>query len=143
MKIEQTIEIRQPIETVWAFVADGRNDPRWCDKVVSVDQTTGEGPGREASYRVVHRPVRLRKPKELMVTVEAFEPPRQMRLREEDEDGIFDVTYRLEPTGDGTRFTQHDEIDWKIPRFQLPIARAIVHHNMGTSSQCSRLYERD
>ena len=144
MKIEKTIEIPQPIEAVWAFIADGRNDPRWCDKVVSVDQTAGEGPGRDAGYRVIHRPVRLRKPKELTVTVEAFEPPRRMRLREEDDDGIFDVTYALESTGDGTRLTQHDEIDWKIPRFQRPIARAMVSRDIERQlSALKALLERD
>jgi hypothetical protein len=53
-----------------------------------------------------------------------------MRLREEDDDGIFDVTYALESTADGTQFTQHDEIDWKLPRFQRPIARAMVSRDV-------------
>jgi hypothetical protein len=40
-------------------------------------------------------------------------------MREEDDDAVFDVTYRLEDTANGTRLTQTDEIDWKL-RFPGP-----------------------
>ena len=130
MKLEKAIVIARPAEAVWIFIADGRNDPQWCDKVVSVEQVAGDGPGRDARYRVIHRPVRLKKPKELAVTVEEFEPPRRMRLRQKDDDGVFDVTYELEATAAGTRLTQRDEIEWRIPRFQLPIARYMVSRDV-------------
>jgi uncharacterized protein YndB with AHSA1/START domain len=93
MRIEKTIVIDCPLEAVWEYIADGRNDPEWCKKVISVEQVTGDDPGPDASYRVVHRPFRLEKPKELTVTVEEFNPPRRMHVREEDDDSVFDVTY--------------------------------------------------
>jgi uncharacterized protein YndB with AHSA1/START domain len=126
MTIEKSIVIDRPVERVWECIADGRKDPLWCDKVASVEQVAGEGPGPDAAYRVVHRPVRLKKPKELTVTVEEFDPPRRMRIREEDDDGVFNVVYGLERFGEGTRLTQRDQIAWKIPRFQRPIARRMV-----------------
>jgi hypothetical protein len=94
--------------------------------VISVQQVTGGDPGPDASYLVVHRPRRLEKPKELAVTVQEFNPPRRMRVREEDDDSVFYVTYDLEPAGAGTRLTQRDQIEWRIPRFQRPIARWMV-----------------
>ena len=130
MEIGKTIVIDCPVEKVWEYIADGRNDPQWCDKVISVDQVAGDGPGPNASYRVVHRSVRLKKPKELAVTVQEFEPPRRMRVREEDDDGVFNVTYDLEPAGEATRLTQRDEIEWKIPKFQRPIARRMVSRDI-------------
>lgn len=130
MKIEKTIVIAHPLEDVWEFIADTRNDPQWCDKVKSVDQVVGDGPGPDSRYRVVHRPVSLKKPKELAVSVEEYSPPRRLRLREEDDDGVFHVTYDLEPTAEGTRLTQHDQIEWEIPKFQLPIARAMVSRDI-------------
>jgi hypothetical protein len=143
VKIEKAIVVLRPMEGV-SFIADGRNDPQWCDKVVSVDQVAGEGPGRDARYRVVHRPVRLKKPKELAVTVEEFEAPRRMRLREEDEDGVFEVAYELEPADEETRLTQRDEIEWKIPKFQVPIAGAMVSRDIQRQlSTLKRLLERD
>jgi uncharacterized protein YndB with AHSA1/START domain len=125
-KVEKTIVIECPVEEVWEYIADGRNDPQWCDKVISVEQITGADAGPDASYRVVHRPIRLKKSKELAVTVEEFDPPRRMRMREEDDDGVFNVTYELEPAGEGTRLTQRDQIEWKIAKFQRPIARRMV-----------------
>src|SRR5712691_8838875 len=109
MRIEKTVGISRPPEEVWTFIADARNDPQWCDKVDSVDQIAGEGPGRDARYRMLHRPDRLRKAKELAVTVEEYEPPRQLRFREDDDDAIFEVTYRLAETAEGTELTQIDE----------------------------------
>jgi uncharacterized protein YndB with AHSA1/START domain len=131
-EIERTILIARPLEEVWEYIADLRNDPQWCEKVVSVKQLGGDGPGPNTSYRVVHRPVRLKQCKELAVTVEEFEPPRRMRMREENGEGVFSVTYGLEQShdqersGEATRLTQRDRIEWKVPRLQVPIARRMV-----------------
>jgi uncharacterized protein YndB with AHSA1/START domain len=142
MGIEKTVAIERRPEEVWAYIADPRNDPHWCAKVMSVQQVSGKGPGSEARYRVIHRPVRLKKPKELAVTVEEFTPPHRMRLREEDDDGVFDVTYELQPAENGTRLTQHDEIAWKIPRLQRPIARRMVSRDVQNQlSALKRLLE--
>lgn len=130
MRIETAVIIARPPEVVWAFIADARNDPQWCDKVDSVDQVAGKGPGPEARYRVLHRPVRLRRAKELTVTVEEYEPPRQLRLREEDDDAIFQVTYRLAETAEGTDLTQVDEIDWKLPFPGPRIGRVMVRRDI-------------
>src|SRR3954454_17713621 len=97
MELETTIVIDRPVEEVWDYIADLRNDAGWCKKVESVEQIQGEGPGADARYRVMHRPVPLRKPKELMVSVEEYAPPNRMRIREGDDDAVFDVTYELEP----------------------------------------------
>ncbi|HXF00237.1 MAG TPA: SRPBCC family protein [Solirubrobacterales bacterium] len=131
-EIERTIVIARPLEEVWEYIADLRNDPQWCDKVVSVKQLVGDGPGPNTSYRVVHQPVRLKQSKELAVTVEEFEPPRRMRMREENGEGVFSVTYGLEQShdlersGEATRLTQRDRIEWKVPRPQVPMARRMV-----------------
>jgi len=89
---------------------------------------------------VLHRPIPLKKPKELAVTVDEYSPPSRLRLREEDDDGVFNVTYELEPLADGTRLTQHDRIEWKIPRFQYPIARRMVSRDI--ANQLSALKRR-
>jgi uncharacterized protein YndB with AHSA1/START domain len=142
-EIEKTILIDRPLEAVWQYVADPRNDPRWCEKVISVEQLTGDGPGPEASYRVVHRPVRLKKPKRLQVTVEEFNPPHRMRVREEDDDAVFNATYDLESVGEATRLTQRDRIEWKIPKFQRPIGNRMVSRDIENQlSALKRLLER-
>jgi uncharacterized protein YndB with AHSA1/START domain len=130
MHIEKTEDIARSPEEVWAFIADARNDPRWCHKVDSVEQIAGEGPGPGAKYRVLHRPRPRKPPSELIMEVVEYDQPRRLRWREEDEDGVFDVVYQLEPSGSGTRLSQIDDIDWKISKLAFPIARMMVSRDM-------------
>jgi len=38
MSVELSIEIARPPEEVFAFLADARNDPRWCASVLACEQ---------------------------------------------------------------------------------------------------------
>jgi uncharacterized protein YndB with AHSA1/START domain len=130
MHIAKTAVIARSPEAVWAFVADATNDPLWCHKVDSVEQVAGEGPGPGAKYRVLHRPRPGKPASELNMEVVEYDEPRRLRWREEDADGVFDVTYELEPTGSGTRLSQIDDIDWKISKLAFPIARIMVSRDI-------------
>jgi hypothetical protein len=93
------------------LVADPLNDPSWCRKVNSVE-ATGEN-----RWVVNHKPVPLRPPMQLVLEQMEVEPPNRLKLREEDEVSTFDVEYRLETVGAGTRLTQVSEFEWKrLPR---------------------------
>lgn len=107
MLVEETVEIRRSPEDVWAFVADHGNDPRWCRKVKSVEAAS------DRRWSVTHKPVPLRPPMILAVEQLEADPPRLLILREEDDASLFEVTYRLEADGQGTRFTQISEFEWK------------------------------
>ena len=131
VRIEKTITIARPVEEVWGFVVDARNDPQWCEKVVSVQQLAGDGPGRDARYRVMHRPRPFKPAVALTMDVVEFDPPHRLRWREEDADAVFDVLYELEPIAPGTRIKQVDDIDWKIGKAALPIARLMVSRDIG------------
>jgi hypothetical protein len=111
IRVDESIEIARLPDTVWAFVSDPGNDPRWCRKVKSVEP---RGDGR---WLVLHKPVPLRPPKELMLEHLELRPPETLTLREEDEASVFDVEYRLEPSAAGTRLTQISNFEWKkLPR---------------------------
>jgi uncharacterized protein YndB with AHSA1/START domain len=144
VRIEKTIAIARPVEEVWEFVVDARNDPQWCEKVVSVEQLAGDGPGRDARYRVMHSPRPFKPAVELTMDVVEFDPPHRLRWREEDADAVFDVVYELEPTASGTRIKQVDDIDWKIGKAALPIARLMVSRDIGRQFRSlKRLLESD
>jgi uncharacterized protein YndB with AHSA1/START domain len=130
VRIEHSVSIARDVADVWAFVADARNDPRWCHKVDSVEQTGGTGPGPDARYRVLHRPRPGKPPVELSMDVVEFDPPRRLRWREQDPDAVFDVLYELESTGTGTLLRQIDEIEWGIPRPLRPIGRLMVSRDI-------------
>ena len=111
MRVEESVDIAVPPERVWDLVADPENDPRWCDKVQSVEAIA---PGR---WRVMHKPLPFRPPVELLVEHDVLEPPRRLTMREEDDGSTFVVEYRLAATAAGTRFTQTSEFEWKrMPR---------------------------
>jgi uncharacterized protein YndB with AHSA1/START domain len=112
MRVEDSIEIARTPQEIWNYVADPMNDPRWCRKVKSV------APAGPATWAVLHKPVPLRPPIELVLTHVDLQPPARLSMHEEDEVSAFDVEYRLEPTATGTRFTQISEFEWKkLPRF--------------------------
>jgi hypothetical protein len=47
-----------------------------------------------------------------------LDPPRRLKLREEDQASVFAVEYQLASAGLGTSFTQISEFEWKtLPRF--------------------------
>jgi len=107
MRVEEAIRIARPPETVWAVVADPRNDPRWCRTVKSVDV------GGERRWRAMYKPIPLRPPRELELKQEEAGPRHRLALRQEDAAAVFNVEYRLEPTRSGTRFTQVSVLAWK------------------------------
>jgi len=140
--VERSVQIDRPPETVFAFIADGRNDPRWCPKVRSAEQTLGDGPQLGACYRVVHQPTRIKPATDLRSEIVAFEPPRSIALRQEDEDGVFNVDYLIEPAEGGARFTQRSEVEWNLPGpLRLIANRMVPRHLDGQMKRIKSLLE--
>jgi uncharacterized protein YndB with AHSA1/START domain len=138
-RVEEAIGIAQTPETVWDVVADPRNDPRWCRTVKSVDLVG------ERCWRVMHKPIPLRPPRELELRQLEVEPPHRLALRQEDAVAVFSVEYRLEPTETGTRFTQVSEFAWKrLPRvLHGTFRRAVCREVRGQLRTLRTLLERD
>jgi uncharacterized protein YndB with AHSA1/START domain len=138
------VVIARPPEEVFAFVADPLNDPRWCPKVKSCEQVEGDGPAVGARYLARHQPTRLKPAAEIRLEITQLEAPRRVRLREEDDDGIFDVTYLLEREGQSTRFTQRSEVEWKLSRLLAAIGdRMVPRHLAGQMKALKRELESD
>ena len=120
MSIERSIEIARPPEEVFAYVADARNDPRWCSTVVACDQRDGTGPEQGARYVARHRPTPFHRVMPRSIEIVEYDPPRLVRWRQEDANGVFHIAYEVDPVAAGARLTQRDTIEWKVPR---PVAR--------------------
>ena len=116
MAVKREIEIARPIEEVFAFLADARNDPRWCPTVLSCEQLEGEGPAAGARYLARHKPTPFHRVMDRSIEVVGYRPPDRIEWRQEDGNGVFHIVYGLDATPRGTRFTQADEIAWKVPR---------------------------
>ena len=128
--VERTVQVDSSPETVFAFVADVRNDPRWCPKVRTCEQTLGDAPRLGARYNAVHQPTRIKPAAEIAIEIVAFDPPRSMGLRQEDEDGVFYVDYELEPADEGAHFTQRSVVEWKLPAPLRLIANRMVPRHL-------------
>jgi uncharacterized protein YndB with AHSA1/START domain len=118
VEIVRSIEIEQPVDAVFALVADARNDPRWCPKVKSAEMV---GDGR---YAVVHKPVPGKPERQMEMTRVASDPPRRLEWREEDGVDVFEVTYELEDLGGRTCITQRSVAQLGAPRLLHPVYRA-------------------
>ena len=117
VQIEREVEIARPVEEVFAFLADPRNDPSWCPKVLSV-----EGGGDR--FQVVHKPVPLRPARTMEMRRIASEPPVRLEWAQDDGTDVFHVTYDLERTPTGTRFRQTSEAQiGAVPRMLYPVWR--------------------
>jgi uncharacterized protein YndB with AHSA1/START domain len=127
--LEHTIEIRRPVEEVFAFVADSCNDPKWCPRVRTCVQQDGDGPGLGARYEAFHTPT-LQRAHSRWIEVVDFDPPNRIVTTQTDKVAEFTISYLLQPTDHGSRLTQLDRIDWKISRFFVPVGRRIINRHM-------------
>jgi uncharacterized protein YndB with AHSA1/START domain len=109
------VEIAWAPEEVFAYVADARNDPNWCATVLACEQHAGAGPGTGARYEARHKPTPFHRTMPRAIELLDYEPPRRLRWRQEDANGIFHIVYEVAPVGEGARLTQRDEIEWKVP----------------------------
>lgn len=129
IRLEYGQTIARPPGEVFAFVADPRNDPAWCPRVHGCEQVDGDGVVEGARFRVDHHPS-LKRPHVRTVEVLELESPRRIVTAQRDEVADFTIAYLVEPDGAGTRLTQRDDIEWRIPRWQVPVARRVIARHM-------------
>jgi carbon monoxide dehydrogenase subunit G len=130
VKITRKVEIGRPVEEVFDFVADARNDARWCPKVKSVSRESGSG--ADARYAVVHKPVPGQAERQMEMTCVGWDRPRRLDWREDDGTDVFLVSYTLEPlhAGRATRLTQTSDATVGAPRLLRPHYRVGIGRDM-------------
>lgn len=139
MAVERTVEIARPPEQVFAFLADARNDLRWCATVLTCEQLAGEGPGEGARYEARHRPTPFHRVMPRAIEVVEYAPPRLVRWRQEDANGVFHIAYEVTAAPGGARFAQRDAIEWKVPRPVGRLAeRLFVRRHIGEQMEALR-----
>ena len=143
MRIARSVTIERPIDEVFAFVADARNDPRWCRKVRSVDQVAGDGPGPGARYVVLHRPMLTQR--RMHYDCVAAEPPSRIVWVEDDGTDRIEVTYELDRAGGArTRLTQIDDARLGVPRLLQPLLRVGIGVDLARQLRAlKRVLEQD
>ena len=100
-QFEGTVEIDRPVDEVFAFLADGQNDPKFSPRVLEIKKTT-EGPTAVGTvYASTVKDAGMKTNRQFKIT--EFEAPTKIRWTEISKNLVTasDGGYDLEATADG------------------------------------------
>ena len=122
-RFEATVVVDRPIEEVFAFLADGENDPKFSPRVLEIAKTTDGPPGVGTVYASTVKDAGVKTKREFKIT--EFEPPTRIRWTEVSKNLVTapEGGYDLAPDGGGTRVTIHNVLEGHGPgRLIAPLA---------------------
>jgi carbon monoxide dehydrogenase subunit G len=106
-----TVVIDRPIDEVFAFLADGENDPKFSSRVLEIAKTTDGPPGAGTVYASTVKDAGMKTKREFKLT--EFESPTRIRWAEQSKNLVTapEGGYDLAREGDGTRVTIHNVLE--------------------------------
>jgi uncharacterized protein YndB with AHSA1/START domain len=106
-----TLVIDRPIEEVFAFLADGENDPKFSSRVLEMAKTTDGPPAVGTVYASTVKDAGMKTKREFKLT--EFEPPTRVRWTEASKNLVTapEGGYDLAPEGSGTRVTVYNVLE--------------------------------
>jgi uncharacterized protein YndB with AHSA1/START domain len=121
------VTIDRPIDDVYEFMADFRNNPSWCPPELEVRRLDGDGRTQRYENKVKPGPRVLTNHYE--VTRE--DPPRKLSFRGSNAMADFHGFYELEETAAGTRVVTVSNLEWRgrVLRLLNPLMRPIGRSN--------------
>jgi uncharacterized protein YndB with AHSA1/START domain len=110
-RFEATVVIDRPIEEVFAFLADGENDPKFSPRVLKIANTTDGPPGVGTVYASTVKDAGMKTQREFKLT--EFESPSRIRWTETSKNLVSapEGGYDLVPEGNGTRVTIYNVLE--------------------------------
>ena len=114
-RFEATVAIDRPVEEVFAFLADGENDPKFSPRVLEIAKTTEGPPGAGTVYASTVKDAGMKTKREFRIT--EFEPPTRIRWAEVSKNLVTAAEggYDLAREGDGTRVTIYNVLEGHGP----------------------------
>jgi uncharacterized protein YndB with AHSA1/START domain len=122
-RFEATVVIDRPIEEVFAFLADGENDPKFSPRVLEIAKTTDGPPGVGTVYASTVKDAGVKTKREFKLT--EFEAPTRIRWTEVSENLVTapEGGYDLAQEGNGTRVTIHNVLEGRgVGKLIAPLA---------------------
>lgn len=111
-QFEATVDIDRPIDEVFAYLADGRNDPKFSPRVQRIERIPESPTAVGTIFRSTVKDAGMKTAREFRIT--AFEPPRSLRWAEVSKNIVTAAQggYDLEalPNG-GTRVRIHNVLE--------------------------------
>ncbi|MET9624726.1 MULTISPECIES: SRPBCC family protein [unclassified Streptomyces] len=111
-QFEATVDIDRPIGEVFAYLADGRNDPKFSPRVQRIERIPESPTAVGTIFRSTVKDAGMKTAREFRIT--AFEPPRSLRWAEVSKNIVTAAQggYDLEPLPDGgTRVRIHNVLE--------------------------------
>jgi uncharacterized protein YndB with AHSA1/START domain len=110
-RFEATVVIDRPIEDVFAFLADGENDPKFSPRVLEIAKTTDGPPGVGTVYASTVKDAGMKTKREFRLT--EFESPTRIRWAEISKNLVTapEGGYDLAAEGSATRLTVHNVLE--------------------------------
>src|SRR3954470_19052237 len=114
-EFEGSAVIDRPIEEVFAFLADGENDPKFSPRVLEIAKTTDGPPGAGTVYASTVKDAGMKTQREFKLT--EFAPPTRIRWAEQSKNLVTapEGGYDLQPEGSGTRVTVYNVLEGHGP----------------------------
>jgi uncharacterized protein YndB with AHSA1/START domain len=122
-RFDVTTVVDRPIEEVFAFLADGENDPKFSARVQQIEKKTDGPPGVGTVYASTVKDAGVTTQREFEIT--EFEAPTRIRWAERSKNQITasEGGYDLAPEGGGTRVTLHNVLEGHgFGKLILPLA---------------------
>jgi uncharacterized protein YndB with AHSA1/START domain len=110
-RFEATTVVDRPIEEVFAFLADGTNDPKFSPRVLEIAKTTDGPPGVGTIWASTVKDAGVKTKREFKIT--EFDPPTRIRWTEVSKNIVMapEGGYDLAPEGGGTRVTLYNVLE--------------------------------
>ncbi|WP_406862958.1 SRPBCC family protein [Streptomyces sp. HUAS MG47] len=111
-QFEATVDVERPIDEVFAYLADGRNDPQFSPRVQEIERTPESPTAVGTVFRSTVKDAGMKTSRVFRVT--DFEPPRSMRWAEVSKNLVTasEGGYDLEPLPEGgTRVRIHNVLE--------------------------------
>lgn len=109
-RFEGTTVVARPIEEVFAFLADGENDPKFSPRVQEIRKLTDGPIGVGTRYGSTVKDAGMTTKREFELT--EFVPPTRIRWAERSKNAVTATGgYDLAPDGAGTRVTIFNELE--------------------------------
>jgi uncharacterized protein YndB with AHSA1/START domain len=106
-----TVMIDRPIDDVFAFLADGENDPKFSPRVLQIAKTTDGPPAVGTVYASTVKDAGMKTKREFKLT--EFDPPTRIRWAEVSKNLVTapEGGYDFAPEGEGARVTVYNVLE--------------------------------
>ena len=110
-QFEGSTVIDRPIDEVFAFLAEGTNDPKFSPRVQEIAKTTDGPPGVGTRFASTVKDAGMTTQREFEIT--EFEPPTRIRWAERSKNIVTapEGGYDLSPEGPGTRLRIYNTLE--------------------------------